>query len=87
MRKIYFAVLKEYFHKRLIETRSAQKLTQAQMASCLEMDDRSYIDLDHGKSCCSSLTLALFLIYCCDDPLLYLQELRCAFKEAADHAA
>lgn len=87
MRKIYMAVLKAFFHKRLTETRTHQKLTQAQMASRLEMDERSYIDLDHGKSCCSSLTFALFLIYCCDDPLLYLQELRSALEEATDHAA
>lgn len=44
------------------------------------MEDRSYIDLDHGKSCCSALTLALFLIYLCEDPMLFLNKLRKAFE-------
>lgn len=87
MRKIYTAVLKAFFHKQLTDTRSAREMTQAEMAQRLEMDERSYIDLDHGKSCCSSLTFALFLIYCCDDPTTFLRDLQCVFEEAAEHAA
>lgn len=50
------------------------------------MDPRSYVDLDHGKSGCSGFTLALFLIYVCDDPMSFLQDLRRAL-EGDDHAA
>ena len=57
------------------------------MAECLMMDERSYIELDHGKSCCSALTLALFLIYCCEDPLIFLHELRSIFENESGYAA
>jgi len=51
------------------------------------MDDRSYIDLEHGKSCCSAVTLALFLIYVCDDIISFLEDLRIAFESEIDQAA
>lgn len=74
---------REFIYNQLLSTRSARGLTQSQMARCLRMEDRSYIDLDHGKSCCGALTLALFLIYLCEDPMLFLNKLRKAF-EAGD---
>ena len=80
MRSIYAGIFKNYFYNQLLSTRSARGLTQSQMARCLRMEDRSYIDLDHGKSCCSALTLALFLIYLCEDPMLFLNKLRKAFE-------
>jgi len=57
------------------------------MAEKLVMDDRSYIDLEHGKSCCSAVTLALFLIYVCDDIISFLEDLRIAFESEIDQAA
>lgn len=87
MRKLYRQILKRYFHNSLVYTREEMNLTQSQMAQVLAMDDRSYIDLDHGKSCCSALTLALFLIYCCRDPVNFLGELRNAFEKGTDAAA
>lgn len=87
MRKVYLAALKTFFHQRLTETRASRQMTQAQMAQQLEMDERSYVYLDHGQSSCSALTLALFLLYCCSDPLVFLRDLQLAFEEASDHAA
>lgn len=46
------------------------------MAGLLGMDCRSYVDLDHGKSACSGLTLAMYLSNCCLDPLGFLQNFR-----------
>ena len=63
MRKTYRNILKHYFYVNLVYTRTAKGLTQSEMAEKLAMDDRSYIDLDHGKTCCSAVTLALFLVY------------------------
>ena len=40
------------------------------------MDDRSYIDLDHGKTLCSSLTLALYLSDACLAPMRFLWTFR-----------
>ena len=62
MRKAYHSVLKHYFYVQLIHTRMSLGLTQSEMAEKLSMDDRSYIDLDHGKTCCSAVTLALYLV-------------------------
>lgn len=87
MRKTYQSIFKKLFYTHLVRTRSSLELTQAQMARRLVMDDRSYIELDHGKSSCSALTLVLFMLYCCEDPMAFLEELRSAFAKENDHAA
>lgn len=87
MRKTYRKALAKYFNQVLVRTRMEQALTQSQMAEKLAMDERSYIDLDHGKSCCSAVTLALFLIYCCGDPLGFLGELKNAIETEINRAA
>lgn len=87
MRNTYRRVLKNCFNTVLVRTRTEQSLTQSQMAERLAMDERSYIDLDHGKSCCSAITLVLFLIYCCRDPLGFLGEFKNAIETEIDPAA
>lgn len=87
MRKTYRNILKHRFHASLTQTRTAKGLTQSEMAERLSMDDRSYIDLDHGKTCCSAVTLILFLLYLCDDVDQFLEELRHAFEAGFDWAA
>lgn len=86
MRKHYHAILKNRFHNFLVHTREDLQLTQSQMANILSMDYRSYAELDHGKSCCSALTLVLYLIYCCPAPQIFLQELKDAFENTTDAA-
>lgn len=80
MRKTYHEILKTHFHKKLLRSRDQLGLTQAEMAEILAMDDRSYNDLDHGKTCCGSVTLALYLARVCDDPQEFLEELRHEFE-------
>ena len=63
MRNVLLDILKSYSHKAILQARSQLSLTQAQMADRLSMDTRSYVYLEHGETCCSTLTLALFLIY------------------------
>ena len=87
MRKVYHMRLKEHFHRALVETREHRKMSQAQIAEKLAMDERSYIDLDHGKTCCSAVTLALFLIYVCDDASKFLAELKNALEATRTKAA
>lgn len=87
MRKQYTNILKNFFRKKLIITRPRLRLTQEQMAQRLYMDDRSYIALEHGKSCCGAVTLSLFLIYCCDDPVVFLSELKEAFEQEGNYVA
>ena len=87
MRKVYHMRLREHFHRALIETREHKEMSQAQMAEKLAMDERSYIDLDHGKTCCSAVTLALFLIYVCDDVSKFLVGLKNALESNWNKAA
>ena len=87
MRKAYHIRLRKHFHRALIETRERRELSQAQMAEMLAMDERSYIDLDHGKTCCSAVTLVLFLIYVCEDVDKFLLELKRALEESQNKAA
>lgn len=80
MRTQFEAILKQFFYEHQTKTRSELRLTQAQMAERLNMDRRSYTDLDTCKNCCSALTLISYLIYCCDDPMAFLLALYEAFK-------
>lgn len=87
MRKIYRNALKNHFHIHLVRQRIARGLTLSQMAEKLVMDDRSYIELDHGKACCSAVTLALYLAYVCEDVPGFVEELRREFNTAFHKAA
>jgi len=87
MRKHYTKVLKTFFHEKLFHRRETLGISQEEMADRLAMASRTYVDLDHGKTCCSGLTLALFLVYVCDDPLGFLEELRNAFEDGKNKAA
>ena len=87
MRKHYSSILKQFFYTYLVETRAHLRLTQAEMAQLLVMDDRSDIDLDHGKCSCSALTPMLFLLYCCTDPMDFLSKFRTALETEVGHVA
>ena len=86
VRKQYEETLKTFFHERLICRRYELGLTQEETAHRLAMGSRSYADLDKGKNGCGGLTLARYLIYICDDPGIFLAELRCAFEDRDFHA-
>lgn len=86
MRKIYGNILKKCFYRNLVQARVRMELTQSKMADKLAMDDRSYINLEHGKSCCSAVTLVLFLLYCCDSSA-FLEEMRYEIEKASETAA
>lgn len=87
MRKQYNIVFKAFFHEKLLHRREDLGITQEEMAHRLVMANRTYVDLDHGKTGCSALTLALFLIYICVDPITFLRELQSAFEKCDREAA
>ena len=87
MRRHYTKVLKSFFHQELFRSRVDLGITQEEMADKLSMSSRTYVDLDHGKTCCSAVTLALFLVYVCEDVHTFLEELRHAFNTAFNQAA
>lgn len=83
MRKGYHAALKEVFHAHLLQARKSKKKTQFAMGLLLEMDERSYRDLEWQVSGCSAVTLVLFLLRCCEDPKGFLDEVQVAFAEVS----
>lgn len=87
MRKQYEKALKEFFHENVFRRRGELEISQEEMAHRLVMACRTYVDLEHGKSGCSALTLALFLIYICTDPVVFLEGLRNAFESINKKAA
>lgn len=87
MRKRYQQILKAFFCNKIFYTRDTLGITQEDMAHILAMAPRTFIDLEHGKSGCSALTFALFLIYICKNPILFLEELRNAFETGRNKAA
>ena len=80
MRKHYSRLLKSFFHEKLFRSRVDLNITQEQMAERLAMANRAYVYLDHGKHSCNAVTLALYLIYVCEDPMAFLEGLRNAFE-------
>lgn len=87
MRKYYEEVLRGVFYRELFRRRVELGISQEEMAHVLTMGCRSYIDLEHGKNGCSGLTLARYLIYVCNDPKDFLEELRDAFEKRDSGAA
>ena len=87
MRKQYTQILKEFFYQKVFRSRVELGITQEEMAHRLAMSSRTYVELDHGKSGSSALTLALYLIYICSAPLEFLEELRNAFESESNWAA
>ena len=79
MRNQYNQILKSLLQQKIIESRSDLCISQEEMAHRLSMAGRSYIDLEHGKTGGSALTLALYLIYLCPDSEAFLKELKEAF--------
>lgn len=84
MRNTYRILIGKYFCQTVFSYRLQQDMTQVEMAERLCMDERSYIDLEHGKNGCSVVTLVLFLMYECPDVDSFLRELRKVFEKAED---
>ena len=87
MRKQYAQILKAFFCENISRERYALGLSQEEMEGRLSMVWRTYIDLEHGKTGCSAVTLSLFLLYICTDPTLFLEQLRHAFEATDNEAA
>lgn len=81
MRNTYYILIRKHFSRTISELREQLDLTHAEMAERLCMDERSYADLDQGKSCCSVVTLVLFLLYECQDVDVFLKELQDVFDK------
>lgn len=61
MRNKLQSELKKFLRGYIIKLRNDNNLTQKKMANLLEMDVRSYSDIENGKNMCSTLTFILLL--------------------------
>lgn len=87
MRTEYLQVLKTVIHAKIVHVKASLNYTNEEMSEILEMDPRSYADLDNGKSMCGTLTFVLFLLYCCPDTAGFLDEIKAKLEEVRDNAA
>ena len=87
MRDQMTIILRTFFGERVLAARKSFGLSQEKVASKLEMACRSYVDLEHGKTGCSALTLVLFLQNYCEDTDFFLSELRDAFDKYIEKSA
>ena len=55
-------VIKEEFKELVSNKRYALELSQAKMAEALAMSERSYEDIESGRSSCGTLTVLLILM-------------------------
>ena len=78
MRQATHTVIKAYFSKHIVATRRKFKWTKHKMAETLDMDDRSYADIEKGESACSAVTLVLYLVFLLEEEeqIAFLLELR-----------
>lgn len=74
MRDRYELALKDHFRTAIIQYRRDERLTQEQMAQRLGMSLRCYCNLEAGRSCCSAVTLVMFL-HMCEDPGAFIREM------------
>ena len=81
MRNTYTLALRRFFHEKLLRHRQTLGISQEEVAYRLGVSSRSYADLEHGKNCCSGVTLALYLAYSCEDPEKFLEDLRNIFDD------
>lgn len=63
----FYDELKVLLSQRMRKERKELGMTQAKMAEALELDLRSYSNIENGKSLCSTTTFLLYLMKICPD--------------------
>lgn len=71
--------VKKYIRRELVRTRYELGVSRVEMGLRMGMTEWGYKDLERGISCCSLISMLLFVNHCCKDPDAFLQGL----KEAA----
>ena len=83
MKKIYKKVFKEIFSKQIKYVRTnINHYSQEEMASCLLIEKRNYINLEHGITCCNTISFIIFLFRYCPDREAFLLELEHALDKS-----
>ena len=83
MRKNIEAVYKDTFRDIALKTRFDLDFTQAKMSEALLMSERSYEEIESGRSACGAVTAMLLLLYV-EHRDEVLDELKTSMEKAYD---
>lgn len=75
-KSIYYSMLRAVMAEHMRKDRKDLGMTQSQMAEKLELDLRSYSNVENDKSLCSTVTMMLYLLYICPDANELMKEIR-----------
>lgn len=75
MKKELREALKNAMREEFLKSRQDMCLNQDRFSDCLYMSERSYVDLEGGKSLCSFMTFLFFAAKCHRDPVAMLTRL------------
>lgn len=70
------SIYKEVITEHIKATRKELGLTQAEMSAKLQIDLRTYCNIESGRSLCGTMTLLIYLLYICPDVNGLLDEIR-----------
>ena len=70
------SVFKEVITEHIKKTRKELGLIQAEMAAKLQIDLRTYCNIESGRSLCGTMTLLMYLLYICPDVNGLLDEIK-----------
>lgn len=82
----YTNALKSVLSGKLRAVRINRGISQDSMSELLHIVPRSYIELEHGRSLCSTRVLVFLLLMCDEDSVLaLLSEIRSVFSALSTH--
>lgn len=73
--------LRSSISKHFLRTRDFLDISQMEFASELNIDRRSYIDIEHSENLCCTMTLLIYLCYFCKDPAALLSDCKDIFDK------
>ena len=72
---------KAFLHHKVFRIRvNVLDITQEEMVHRLALSSQSYVDPERGKTSYSAVTLTLLVVYVCNTPTEFLDELQYAFE-------
>ncbi len=81
MKQIYLKPMKSFLHLKIIQEVNDRNLTTDKAAEILNIDPRSFAYLKSGRTMCSTVTLIIYLVRLCSDPIKFLDEAKKVVEE------
>ena len=81
----YIEPLRSFMAADFRTTRKALKLSQFKMAELLDLDPRSYSNLERGRNLCGTRVFLRYLFYCKEDPVVFIKQIEKIIGNAEKH--